>query len=158
MRIILPTVHAKEAEYPNYITTVRKLNMKKINKSINFCCNWVALLPITCHRLASWYQASTSLYNLFNPGLSRASKAVPSPMASSGLSQCQSSAFLHDSCMLSKEGRPGWLLFYQVQLQVGGITLTTASVCWAQGNTFHRISLRWWWFLFKTDNLLAPAD
>lgn len=127
MGIILPTAHAKEAEYPNYITTVRKLNMKKINKPINFCCNWVALLPITCQRLSSWYQASTSLHDPFNPRLSTTTEAAHSPMDSPGLSQCQNLAVLHDSFMPSKPVPPVWLLDYHVQLPVWATILATSG-------------------------------
>jgi hypothetical protein len=78
-----------------------------------FCCNWAALPPI----------ASNSLHDHFNPGLSIVTEDTSSPFASPSLSQCHTSAALHEPLMPSKPVPPEWLLHYQVWLPAQRTTL-----------------------------------
>ena len=59
-----------------------------------FHCIWASL--IASHRLSSWCQSSTPVYDPFSPGQSTAIETALSPIALYGLSQCQASAVLHD--------------------------------------------------------------
>jgi hypothetical protein len=67
-----------------------------------FCCNGIALPPVTSPRLSSWCQGSTSLHDPFIPGPSIATEAIPLPLELPVLSQCQISAALYDTFILSK--------------------------------------------------------
>lgn len=63
---------------------------------------WVLLLQLAStftdnlSYMFLWCLVSTSLYDPCNPRCSTSTEVAPSPMASSGLSQCQASTALHD--------------------------------------------------------------
>ena len=84
-------------------------------------------------RLPSWCQISTSLHYSSSPGLSIATEAALSPMAFSGLSQCQASVALHDSFMPSKPVLSRWFshitkFSWSMRYNLGYIW-TTTSLC-----------------------------
>lgn len=87
---------------------------------------WLA--PFYCCCCSGWPSLALASQNA---GVSAATVAEPSPMASPDLSQCQASAALHDSFMPSKPVPPQWLLSYQVHppRRVRPLPFWTQLVC-----------------------------
>ena len=85
------------------------------------------------NRFSSQYQASTLLHGPFSPGSSNVTKAVPSTMASPSLSQCLTSAALHDPFITSKSVHLGISYTLPIPAETWATTLaingTQAPLC-----------------------------
>ena len=97
----------------------------------------------------------------FSPGPPTIAEAIPSPMAIHDLSQCQASAFLHDTFMPSKPVPPGWFLHItksRCSMRYNlGYLWNTASLC-SQKTLPRRFHLSDAGLFTITANSLAPAN